>query len=67
MYSYKVSKELSDLHLNYEQTMGIDDAYPALETMPMFVHRACGVDVNGDMNICLNNLLDERKPIILCS
>jgi len=64
MSFYKVGKELADLHLNYEQSIneqavGRDGDYLFFAAMPMIAHRACGVRVNGDMDIWQNNWTNE--------
>ena len=64
MSFYKAGKELADLHLNYEQgineqAVGQDGDYLFFAVMPMLAHRACGVDVNGDMDIWQNNWTNE--------
>ena len=64
MSFYKAGKELADLHLNYEQgineqAVGQDRDYLFFAVMPMLAHRACGVDVNGDMDIWQNDWTDE--------
>ena len=64
MSFYKAGKELADLHLNYEQgineqAVGQDGDYRFFAVMPMLTHRACGVDVNGDMDIWQNNWTNE--------
>ena len=64
MSFYKAGKELADLHLNYEQgineqAVGQDRDYLFFATMPMLAHRACGVRVNGDMDIWQGEQIDE--------
>ena len=64
MSFYKSGKELADLHLNYEQSIneqavGRDGDYLFFAAMPMIAHRACGVRVNGDMDIWQNNWTNE--------
>ena len=64
MSFYKAGKELADLHLNYEQgineqVVGQDGDYLFFAVISMLAHRACGVDVNGDMDIWQNNWTNE--------
>lgn len=64
MSFYKTGKELADLHLNYEQgineqAVGQDRDYMFFAAMPMLAHRACGVRVNGDMDIWQGEQTDE--------
>ena len=64
MSFYKAGKELADLHLNYEQgineqVIGREDDYSFFAAMPMSAHKACGVEVNGDMDIWQNNWTNE--------
>ena len=64
MSFYKAGKELADLHLNYEQgineqAVGQDRDYMFFAAMPMLAHRACGVRVNGDMDIWQGEQTDE--------
>lgn len=64
MSFYKAGKELADLHLNYEQGINEqvvrqDGDYLFFAVISMLAHRACGVDVNGDMDIWQNNWTNE--------
>ena len=64
MSFYKAGKELANLHLNYEQgineqAVGQDRDYLFFAAMPMLAHRACGVRVNGDMDIWQGEQTDE--------
>lgn len=64
MSFYKAGKELADLHLNYEQgineqVVGQDGDYLFFAVISMLAHRACSVDVNGDMDIWQNNWTNE--------
>lgn len=42
-----------------EQAVGQDRDYLFFAVMLMLAHRACGVDVNGDMDIWQNDWTDE--------
>ena len=64
MSLYKAGKELANLHLNYEQgineqAVGQDRDYLFFAAMPMLAHRACGVRVNGDMDIWQGEQTDK--------
>ena len=64
MSLYKAGKELVNLHLNYEQgineqAVGQDRDYLFFAAMPMLAHRACGVRVNGDMDIWQGEQTDK--------
>lgn len=64
MAFYKAGKELSDLHLNYEQGIneqitGQDGDYSFYANMPMFAHRSLGIKVIGDIDIWKSKWTDE--------